>query len=49
MDGCRIARQVAEWNLQGKMRRDRRGLGTACKEEISRMKNLSIESSGRNK
>jgi hypothetical protein len=38
--------QVAEWNPQGKRRWGRMGLGTACKGETSRMKNVSIESCG---
>jgi hypothetical protein len=53
MEGCRIARQVAECNPQGKggaadhSIHGRMGLGTACKGETSWMKNVRIESSGR--
>jgi hypothetical protein len=52
MEDCRIARQVAEWNPQGKRRRDRPvstwkdGITEVCKEGTSGMKNVSIVSSG---
>jgi hypothetical protein len=49
MEDCRLARQVAEWNPQGKRRRGRHGrmeVGTAYREETLRMKNVSIVSSG---
>jgi hypothetical protein len=52
MEDCKIARQVVEWHPKGKGRASdqsihrRMGLGTTCKEETSRMKNVSIVSSG---
>jgi hypothetical protein len=53
MEDCRIARQVAEWNPPGgnggagdQSAHGRTGLGTACKAETSRMKKISIKSSG---
>jgi hypothetical protein len=52
MEDCKITRHAAEWNPQEKRGaadqsiHGRMGLGTACKEETSRMKNVSIESSG---
>jgi hypothetical protein len=52
MEDCRTTRQVGEWNPQGRggeadqSARGRIGLGTARKEETSRMKHVSIESSG---
>jgi hypothetical protein len=54
MEDCKIARQVAEWNPQGKRRRDRPvstwkdGIRDRMqrKEKPSRMKNVSIERSG---
>jgi hypothetical protein len=55
MDDCRTARQVADWNPQGKgdvadqWTPGRMGLGTACKEGISRMKNILIERFGERK
>jgi hypothetical protein len=55
MEDCRTARQVAHWNPQGKRRRGRPvktwkiGLGTACKEGISRMRNVLIERFGERK
>jgi hypothetical protein len=55
MEDCRTARQVAEWNPQGKggaaeqSIHGRMRLGTVCKEETSRMKNIPFENSeGRN-
>jgi hypothetical protein len=45
---ARLSLQVAEWNPQGESIRGL-GLGTSCKEETSRMKNASIESSRREK
>jgi hypothetical protein len=51
MEDCRIARQVAEWNPQGKRRCSRSvnvwkdGIRALCKEKISEIKNVSIESS----
>jgi hypothetical protein len=47
-----IARRVAQWNLQEKRRYGRPvstwkdEIGTACKEETSRMKNILIDKSG---
>jgi hypothetical protein len=53
MGDCRIARLVAVWNPTGKKGgaadqsiHGGMGLGTACKGETLRMKNVSIESSG---
>jgi hypothetical protein len=48
MEECRIARQVAEWNPQGK-RKHNRLLAVTCKQETLRMRNVLIESSGGNK
>jgi hypothetical protein len=48
MEDCRIVRRAAEWNPQGaadKSTHGRTGVGTACKAEASRLKNISIESS----
>jgi hypothetical protein len=50
IEDCRNARQVAEWKPQGKRwhgrpTNGRMELGTACKEETSRMKKVLIESS----
>jgi hypothetical protein len=47
MEDCRIDGQVPEWNPQGVQSTcGRMGLGTTCKAETSKMKNVSIESSG---
>jgi hypothetical protein len=48
---CRIARRVAEWNPQGKMRRGRpvNTLGTERKDVTLRMKNVSIQRSDEKK
>jgi hypothetical protein len=51
MEDCRIPIQVADWNPHGKRgaadqsRHGRMGLWAASKEETSRMKDVSIESS----
>jgi hypothetical protein len=53
MEDCRIVGQVAEWNPQVKRWRglpvNTWGLRTACKEGISRMKNVLIEGFGERK
>jgi hypothetical protein len=47
MEDCKIARQVAEWNPQGK-RRHNRPVNTwdGIRDSMQRMKNVSIVSSG---
>jgi hypothetical protein len=55
MEGLTTAIQIAEWKPHGKSRRGRlvnawnNGIGPECKEDTSRMKNVSIEGSGEGK